>query len=115
MSDGTNGSGKFFDAYPEGEYGKEAISHYKVLERFGYVTLIQCELETGRTHQIRVHMQHIGHPLFNDELIWRRENCEGNGVHQVQAICRQLHLLFVPGTHCMQKLLGLFILKQKRK
>ncbi len=59
---------KIFDAYPEGDYGKEAVTHYKVLERFGYVTLVQCELETGRTHQIRVHMQHIGHPLFNDEL-----------------------------------------------
>ena len=59
---------KVFDAYPDGEYGKEAVSHYKVLERFGYVTLVQCELETGRTHQIRVHMQHIGHPLFNDEV-----------------------------------------------
>jgi 23S rRNA pseudouridine1911/1915/1917 synthase len=58
---------KLFDAYPEGEYGKEAITHYKVLERFGYTTLLQCVLETGRTHQIRVHMQHIGHPLFNDE------------------------------------------------
>lgn len=58
---------KLFDAYPEGEYGKEAVTHYKVLERFGYVTLIECRLETGRTHQIRVHMQHIGHPLFNDE------------------------------------------------
>ncbi len=59
---------KLFDAYPEGDYGKEAITHFKVLERFGYVTLIQCELETGRTHQIRVHMQHIGHSLFNDEI-----------------------------------------------
>lgn len=59
---------KIFDAYPDGEYGKEAITHYKVLERFGYVTLIQCRLETGRTHQIRVHMKHIGHPLFSDEL-----------------------------------------------
>jgi 23S rRNA pseudouridine1911/1915/1917 synthase len=59
---------KLFDAYPDGDYGKEAVSHYKVLERFGYVTLVQCELETGRTHQIRVHMQHIGHPLFNDEI-----------------------------------------------
>jgi 23S rRNA pseudouridine1911/1915/1917 synthase len=58
---------KIFDAYPEGDHGKDAITHYKVLERFGYVTLIECELETGRTHQIRVHMQHIGHPLFNDE------------------------------------------------
>jgi 23S rRNA pseudouridine1911/1915/1917 synthase len=58
---------KLFTAYPAGEYGKEAITHYKVLERFNYVTLIECRLETGRTHQIRVHMQHIGHPLFNDE------------------------------------------------
>jgi 23S rRNA pseudouridine1911/1915/1917 synthase len=58
---------KLFDAYPEGDSGKEAITHYKVLERFGYVTLIECRLETGRTHQIRVHMQHIGHPLFNDD------------------------------------------------
>jgi 23S rRNA pseudouridine1911/1915/1917 synthase len=59
---------KIFDAYPDGEVGKDATTHYKVLERFGYVTLIQCELETGRTHQIRVHMQHIGHPLFNDDV-----------------------------------------------
>ncbi|MDP4217704.1 MAG: RluA family pseudouridine synthase [Bacteroidota bacterium] len=58
---------KLFDAYPEGDHGKEAITHYTVLERFGYSTLVQCVLETGRTHQIRVHMQHIGHPLFNDE------------------------------------------------
>jgi 23S rRNA pseudouridine1911/1915/1917 synthase len=58
---------KLFEAYPEGEYGKEAITHYEVLERFGYVTLVKCILETGRTHQIRVHMKYIGHPLFNDE------------------------------------------------
>jgi 23S rRNA pseudouridine1911/1915/1917 synthase len=58
---------KLFDAYPEGDHGKEAITHYRVLERFGYTTLVQCVLETGRTHQIRVHMQHIGHPLFNDD------------------------------------------------
>lgn len=49
------------------EKGKPAVTHYKVLERFGYVTLVSCKLETGRTHQIRVHMKHIGHTLFNDE------------------------------------------------
>lgn len=51
----------------EADNGKPAVTHYKVLERFGYVTLVECELETGRTHQIRVHMKHIGHTLFNDE------------------------------------------------
>ncbi len=59
---------KLFEAYPEGDHGKEAITHYRVLERFGYVTLVECVLETGRTHQIRVHMKHIGHPLFNDDF-----------------------------------------------
>lgn len=55
------------DVFPDGEQGKHAVTHYKVLERFGYVTLVQCKLETGRTHQIRAHMKYIGHPLFNDE------------------------------------------------
>lgn len=58
---------KLFEAYPDGDHGKDAITHYKVLERFGYVTLVECILETGRTHQIRVHMKYIGHPLFNDD------------------------------------------------
>ncbi|MBX7204345.1 MAG: RluA family pseudouridine synthase [Bacteroidia bacterium] len=53
--------------FHDGSQGKHAITHYKVLERFGYVTLVECTLETGRTHQIRVHMQSIGHPLFNDQ------------------------------------------------
>jgi 23S rRNA pseudouridine1911/1915/1917 synthase len=57
---------KIMDAYPDGEHGKEAITHYKVLERFNYVTLVELRLETGRTHQIRVHMKSIGHPLFSD-------------------------------------------------
>lgn len=52
---------------PDSAVGKTAITHYRVLERFGYVTLIECILETGRTHQIRAHMKHIGHPLFGDE------------------------------------------------
>ncbi len=51
----------------DAEKGKPAVTHYKVLERLGYVTLVSCKLETGRTHQIRVHMKHIGHTLFNDE------------------------------------------------
>jgi 23S rRNA pseudouridine1911/1915/1917 synthase len=58
---------KVMAVFPDGSQGKHAVTHYKVLERFGYVTLIQCKLETGRTHQIRAHLKYIGHPLFNDE------------------------------------------------
>ncbi len=57
---------KIFTVYPRADYGKHAITHFKVLERFSYVSLIECKLETGRTHQIRVHLKHIGHTLFND-------------------------------------------------
>ena len=53
--------------FEDPDHGKEAVTHYKVLERFGYVTMVSCKLETGRTHQIRVHMKYIGHTLFNDE------------------------------------------------
>lgn len=52
--------------FPDGEQGKEAVTHYRVLERLGYVNLVECRLETGRTHQIRVHFQYLSHPLFND-------------------------------------------------
>lgn len=58
---------KKMDVFEDGSYGKPAITHYKVLERLYYVTLVECRLETGRTHQIRVHMAHIGHPVFNDD------------------------------------------------
>lgn len=57
---------KVMDVFPNGDYGKYAVTHYKVLQRFGLVTLVECKLETGRTHQIRVHFKSIGHPLFND-------------------------------------------------
>ncbi len=59
---------KLFTVYPDGDHGKDATTNYRVLERFGYVTLVECKLETGRTHQIRVHMKHIGHTLFNDDF-----------------------------------------------
>jgi 23S rRNA pseudouridine1911/1915/1917 synthase len=59
---------KLMDVFPDGDSGKEAITHYTILEDLKYVSLIECRLETGRTHQIRVHMQHRGHPLFNDDV-----------------------------------------------
>uniref|UniRef100_UPI0032B284E5 RluA family pseudouridine synthase n=1 Tax=Candidatus Karelsulcia muelleri TaxID=336810 RepID=UPI0032B284E5 len=57
----------YMNFFPNGKNGKFSITHYKVLERFKYVTLLKCTLETGRTHQIRVHLKYIGHPIFNDK------------------------------------------------
>ena len=57
---------KVMSVFPNAEFGKRAITNYKVVERFRYTTLIECKLETGRTHQIRVHLKYLGHPLFND-------------------------------------------------
>lgn len=58
---------KSYQVYPEGDEGKWALTHYETLENYYYVSLVKCNLETGRTHQIRVHFNYIGHPLFNDE------------------------------------------------
>lgn len=58
---------KLMTVYPEGDHGKPALTHFEVIERFGYVTLVRCKLDTGRTHQIRVHMKYLGHPLFGDK------------------------------------------------
>tara|TARA_B100001758_G_C18416906_1_gene620853 strand:- start:12108 stop:13115 length:1008 start_codon:yes stop_codon:yes gene_type:complete len=58
---------KIMTVFPDQDFGKHAVSHYKVLERFGYTTLVECKLETGRTHQIRAHFKYLGHPLFNDK------------------------------------------------
>ncbi len=68
---------KRFTVFPEGDQGKWAVTHYKVLEPMYYVSLIQCNLETGRTHQIRVHMRSQGHPLFNDEKYSGNEIVKG--------------------------------------
>jgi len=63
--------------FPDGDMGKHAVTHYQVIESFGHVSLVRCVLETGRTHQIRVHMRHIGHPLFNDERYGGNEVLRG--------------------------------------
>lgn len=57
---------KIMSVFTEENYGKHAITHYRVLKRYGYTTLVECRLETGRTHQIRTHFKHLGHPIFND-------------------------------------------------
>lgn len=66
-----------FKVYEDEDKGKRAVTHYRVLERFGYVTLVECRLETGRTHQIRVHMSRIGHPIFCDERYGGKEIRKG--------------------------------------
>jgi 23S rRNA pseudouridine1911/1915/1917 synthase len=72
---------KLFSVFPDGSQGKHAVTHYKVLRRFGYVTLVECKLETGRTHQIRVHMKFIGHPLFNDDTYGGDRILKGTALH----------------------------------
>ncbi len=98
--------------FPDGEQGKPAVTHYKVIERFGYVTLVQCRLETGRTHQIRVHMKHIGHTLFNDERYGGNDVIRGTRyakykqfVNNCFALCpRQcLHACLLGFTHPITK------------
>ena len=64
-------------AFPEGDFGKKAITHYEVLQDLRYVSLLKCNLETGRTHQIRAHMKYLGHPLFNDETYGGAEVVKG--------------------------------------
>lgn len=70
---------KVMKIYDSEEKGKWSVTHYTILERLGYVTLVECQLETGRTHQIRAHMQHIGHPLFNDAAYGGDRILKGGG------------------------------------
>jgi 23S rRNA pseudouridine1911/1915/1917 synthase len=79
---------KFYYAYPDGREGKHAITHYKVLERFGLVTLVECRLETGRTHQIRVHMKFLGHTLFGDRNYGGDQVLKGNHTKKLQQMMR---------------------------
>ena len=79
---------KFFFAYPDGSQGKHAITHYRVLERFGLLTLVECRLETGRTHQIRVHMKYLGHTLFADRDYGGDKILKGNHTKKLQQMLR---------------------------
>ena len=74
--------------FPDGDQGKTAITHYKVVEQLGYVTLVNCKLETGRTHQIRAHMKYIGHTLYNDERYGGNEIMRGKNTSNYKQFVR---------------------------
>ena len=81
---------KIYKAFPDGSKGKHAVTHYEVLERFGVLTLIRCKLETGRTHQIRVHMKYLGHPLFSDAAYGGDNILKGPKTKKYQQMIRNL-------------------------
>ncbi|WP_035842640.1 RluA family pseudouridine synthase [Crocinitomix catalasitica] len=98
---------KVFQVYEEDEgFGKDATTHYKVVERFRYVTLVECKLETGRTHQIRVHFKHIGHPLFHDLEYGGDRILKGTTFAKYQQFINNCFKL-IPGQALHAKTLGL--------
>lgn len=96
---------KMMTVFPNGEHGKHAVTHYKVLERFGLVTLIECKLETGRTHQIRTHLKHIGHPLFHDLEYGGDTIVKGTTSQKYKAFIENCFAL-IPGQALHAKTLG---------
>jgi len=91
--------------YPEGEKGKHAITNYRVIEDLSYVSVVECKLETGRTHQIRAHMEYIGHPLFNDERYGGREILRGTTFAKYRQFVHNCFTL-LPGQALHAKVLG---------
>ncbi len=96
---------KLFMVFPEGEDGKYAVTHWRVLERFYYVTLIECQLETGRTHQIRVHMKSIGHTLFGDPRYGGNQILKGTLYSKYRQFAEKL-LTILPRQALHAKVLG---------
>ena len=94
-----------FTVFPDGEHGKPAVTHYRVIERLGYVNLVECVLETGRTHQIRVHMKHIGHPLFNDDVYGGDRILKGTTFAKYKQFVENCFTL-IPGQALHAKILG---------
>lgn len=94
-----------FRVFPDGSQGKPAITHYKVLERFGFVTLVECRLETGRTHQIRVHLKYLGHTLFNDPRYGGQQVLKGIDSAKYKLFVQHLMAL-IPGQALHAKSLG---------
>ena len=81
---------KVMSVFTDESFGKHAVTHYKVLKRYGYTTLIECKLETGRTHQIRIHFKHIGHPIFNDVDYGGDMILKGTIFNKYKLICAKL-------------------------
>jgi 23S rRNA pseudouridine1911/1915/1917 synthase len=96
---------KSMDVFPNGDHGKHAVTHYKVVERLGYVNLIECRLETGRTHQIRVHLKYVGHPLFNDELYGGKKILKGTSFTRYKQFVENCFDM-IPGQALHAKSLG---------
>jgi 23S rRNA pseudouridine1911/1915/1917 synthase len=96
---------KVFSVYEDENIGKHAITHYEVIQRYKYVTLVRCKLETGRTHQIRVHMKHIGHPLFNDNEYGGDKILKGENTQKYKQFIENCFLL-LPGQALHAKTLG---------
>ena len=96
---------QFFTVYPDGDHGKPAVTHYRVIERLGYVNLVECVLETGRTHQIRVHMKHIGHPLFNDDVYGGDRILKGTTFAKYKQFVENCFAM-IPGQALHAKILG---------
>lgn len=97
---------KAMAVYPEGDLGKHAATNYSVIENLHYVTLVECKLETGRTHQIRVHMKHIGHPLFNDDRYGGNKVLKGVDTSKYRTFVENCFTL-IPGQALHAKSLGL--------
>lgn len=96
---------KIMDVFEDGSYGKRAVTHFEVLQKLRYVTLVKCNLETGRTHQIRAHMQHIGHPIFNDVTYGGDKILRGGSAGSYKAMVENCFTL-LPGQALHAKSLG---------
>lgn len=105
---------KLFTVYRDGSQGKPAITHYKVIKRFGYVTLCECVLETGRTHQIRVHMKSIGHTVFNDDRYEGNKVLKGPNSSNYKQFVNNCFAL-IPGQALHAKTLGFIHPATKQK